>query len=1022
MILGPPELSCRSTAWGLRPSAFRPKTLAIAIGRANLLAPHLLRYETDRVEGEVVTSNSNAGRMTEQSSPNEQPVRGALARARAVVQRRLFGDSNRPMKIGRYLVLDTLGRGAMGEVLSGYDPVLGREVAIKLVSPRSEPDAETLGARLGREARAMAKLSHPNVCQVYEVLEHDDRPAIVMEYIAGRTLDRWVQQTPRSVDDIRSMFASLAAGLAAAHRVGLVHRDFKPANVLVTTDGDHAKIVDFGLAKSVLQIEPSMLTPDPISGTGADGLSTETGTVMGTPAYMAPEQHRGVACDTRADQFAFCVTLYEALYGPRPFHGGSIREIASAKFEPLQAPQRRSSIPRWLFDVVRRGLAVNPEDRWPSMDALSSALASDPRERRRRVAGWGAAATLVGAGVAGAMWPVDTRCSGAADHLAGVWDEPRRRQVEDALFGLGRSYATDVWHRTREHLDAYRSDWILAHTRACESTAMGGRSEALLDLEMACLRRAKQDLRATVDTLSDADLEMLENVHVLTAGLPPLARCRDLEILQDDAESPLAHEVDTVREIRAEVADARARNDAGRYDQALDAVERARRLAATIEYEPVEIEIALQQGYALARIGKHTAAEAANNEALRLAAMGGRREAMREALRQLMFSSGVLTRHFEEALQYARLVRGLTGDDAHEQAMLATDLGAVFHTRGKFEEAEAQERRALALWDRSSHSTLRDIAVSHRNLGRSLHAQGRFDDALVHLRSALELWIRALGPRHPLIAVVRTDLAQTLRGVDRDATAESELRTALSIQEESLDPQNPDLARTRDSLGRTLHSLGHHDAAEAQLLLALDVRTQVWGTSHLDVADTHQALAYVNDSRGRVDRALWHSRQALEVAARALSAYHPDLAGFHSGLASFLFHLEDYAGAEKHERAALRIQQRTLRRDHVSLAQTRYALAATLMKLDRPELALPLAEQSWERWQRDDIALRNRARVAFVLAQALWQVDPPLRDRARARRLAEQASRAAREAGDAHAALAAQIRQWLEIRPRHAQR
>jgi serine/threonine protein kinase len=229
----------------------------------------------------------------------------------------------RGTQVGRYVLLDAVGSGGMGVVYAAYDPELDRKVAIKLLrfdrlgSEAGERDR----LRLQREAQAIARLSHPNVVHVYDVGTFGDQVFVAMEFVAGRTLRQWAEEEPRPWREVVDRFALAGRGLAAAHAAGLIHRDFKPDNVLLGDDG-RVRVVDFGLARPAGQQPAPEGERTPSGGTLAHPL-TEWGVVVGTPAYMAPEQLRGEASDERSDQLSFCVSLYETLYGERPFPGGS---------------------------------------------------------------------------------------------------------------------------------------------------------------------------------------------------------------------------------------------------------------------------------------------------------------------------------------------------------------------------------------------------------------------------------------------------------------------------------------------------------------------------------------------------------------------------------------------------------------------------------------------------------------------------------------------------------------------------
>jgi predicted Ser/Thr protein kinase len=275
--------------------------------------------------------------------------------------------------VERFTVLGLVGRGGMGEVYAAYDPTLDRRVALKMMhggAGSHEPHGQ---ACMLREARAIAQLSHPNVVVVYEVGTFRGRVFLAMEFVEGRTLAEWFAEKERSWREIVGVFLEAARGLSAAHRAGFVHRDFKPQNVMVSDDG-RVRVMDFGLARRVddLVAEDSSTLRDPrIAPTSEDEL-TETREQLGTPLYMAPEQFAAARVDARTDQFSFCVALYWALYGVHPFGAGqSTRKM----------PRRSTNPPAWLSAVVRRGLRVAPESRWPTMDQLAAAMSCEPPRR-----------------------------------------------------------------------------------------------------------------------------------------------------------------------------------------------------------------------------------------------------------------------------------------------------------------------------------------------------------------------------------------------------------------------------------------------------------------------------------------------------------------------------------------------------------------------------------------------------------------------------------------------------------------
>lgn len=325
--------------------------------------------------------------------PSEQGMRNRLVSS-------LFGAPAAPVKVSRYTVLDELGSGGLGVVYAAYDPKLDRRVALKLINPaRVSPDN---AQRMLREAQAMAQLTHPNVAAVYDTGPHENGTFIAMELVEGVTLSRWTLDENPPWKETRDVLVAAGLGLAAAHQRGLIHRDFKPANVLVDHTG-RPRVLDFGLACSVEEVGQNVSATDMSQSLLGDAL-TKTGVILGTPQYMAPEQFSGRA-DARSDQWAFCVTVWESLYRQRPFEAEdvpSMQRLVTAG--ELGAVPSASSVPGWVERVLRRGLSVAPEQRFADMESLLSALQQDKRSRRLQRLGLLAAVVLSAALTGMGMW------------------------------------------------------------------------------------------------------------------------------------------------------------------------------------------------------------------------------------------------------------------------------------------------------------------------------------------------------------------------------------------------------------------------------------------------------------------------------------------------------------------------------------------------------------------------------------------------------------------------------------------
>ncbi|MDC0716542.1 serine/threonine-protein kinase [Nannocystis bainbridge] len=412
---------------------------------------------------------------------------------------RLFQRPAEPVQLGRYRLLGRLGQGGMSVVFRAHDPQLRREVAVKLLhAPRGQPDPEQL-ARLRREAQALGRLSHPNVVQVFEIGEAEGQSFVVMELVRGTTLREWLAERPRTPAETVAMVSQAGRGLAAAHAAGIIHRDFKPENVLVGADG-RARVVDFGLARA----NPG--APADTATGSLDAPLTKSGTVLGTPAFMAPEQLRDPGrADARADQFSFCVMAWEALHGERPFE--DLAAVAAGRMRP---PPPGTPVPAALREALARGLRTDPAERWPTMDALLAALAAaDGRRaaggRRRWLLAAGALALVTGALLGGRAWSAH-REARAAEELAAALEQRlagllAAGQVERAGHVLAEASEAQAarawasWARLIEQTPGQPAREAWAHAYVFARADAQARETALLGLARATLARREDGRR-----------------------------------------------------------------------------------------------------------------------------------------------------------------------------------------------------------------------------------------------------------------------------------------------------------------------------------------------------------------------------------------------------------------------------------------------------------------------------------------------------------------------------------------------
>ncbi len=685
--------------------------------------------------------------------------------------------------VGRYRVLEVLGAGGMGVVYGAFDPELQRKVALKLVRAEFAGLDVELRARLVREAQAMARIRHPNVITVFDVGTYADRLFVAMEVIDGWTLTTWQAARTRSVAEILRVFSAAGAGLAAAHAVGLVHRDFKPDNILLSGDG-HVCVTDFGLVRPVAlpdeEEEPS--SPDAVGDLiMVGGELTRAGAVVGTPAYMAPEQMRGAPPDGRADQFSFCVALFEALYGVRPFPGKSLAELERAILDGQRLRARRNGVPLSVRRALARGLRFAPAARFDSMDALLRAL-QPPRHAAR--AGWAAAlvaAAAVGGVAASAHWRGErTRmCQGAAAKLAGVWDGPRRAAVTAAL-GADGARGRDRVARVIAALDDYTGRWVRAYTDACEATHVRGeQSEALLDLRMQCLEERRSQTEELTHILA-SDRDLGDKAPQAVQSLPPLAACADAASLERPRPAPknAQGQLATPRRLAARAgAELSALKCADARQHAADAARQARALDANALAASSTLLLARAQRC----LGELTAARATLIDGAVLAARAQDELQLTHIAAQAV-QLAAQQAAFGDAEHWAALAddaAARTDRDPRAESDRLYALAILEWRRGHLDAAVALHRRAEPFYDRIEGGEYERL-VNLGQLASALGNMGRFDEARSLQQQIHDGMARLLGPDHYVTLTVGENLAM-------DAWEEGDLPAAIAGERRFLD-------------------------------------------------------------------------------------------------------------------------------------------------------------------------------------------------------------------------------------------
>jgi len=439
----------------------------------------------------------------------------------------LSGDFKRGGTIGRFEVTDLLGRGGMGVVLAARDPALDRTVAIKLVPALWGHNREEDRARFVREAQTMAQLSHPNVVTVYEVGEQDGKPFIAMEFVEGSTLRAWQQLRPRTWREVLAIYRDAGRGLAALHAADLIHRDFKPDNVLLGADL-RPRVSDFGLATELGEALTESTAEVVDTGRGL----TVHGKIVGTPPYMASEQWLGEPATPLTDQFAFCVSLWEALFGERPFAGQTPTELqAQICAGRRTAPRDTRGTPRWLLQALERGMAPTPAMRWPAMDELLAHLARGARRRW-----WPVVALAGGVLAAGGTTLAFAMSGGQADDCGpraaaalDAWGPGGREGFAERLRAIDAANAPARLVTVDRFVGPLVADWQRLFADACHSEPRA--NDALAEQRSACLEARLADLRGLLAQIRDA-----KDGAALDRSIPALSAldvrgCADAKVL-----------------------------------------------------------------------------------------------------------------------------------------------------------------------------------------------------------------------------------------------------------------------------------------------------------------------------------------------------------------------------------------------------------------------------------------------------------------------------------------------------------
>lgn len=755
-----------------------------------------------------------------------------------------------PELLGRYRVVGLLGRGGMGRVYRALDETLGREVALKLLpTERLRPDRIVA---LRREARAMARLQHDHVVQVFSIESHAGRDFIAMELVEGSHLGRWLGNGERTADAILDAFLQAGEGLDAAHEAGVIHRDFKPSNVLV---GEHGriKVGDFGLARTWMS-SPVPETVSQTSGMPArNDEMTFTGSAVGTPTYMPPEQHRGETADELSDQYAFCVALWYALANRSPFAeaNGSEALLAAKEAGPPSLPSR-VQVSRAVAAAIERGMEPRPSNRWPSMRALTQAITRG-RSRRRWVPWAAALAVAVAVPLALDARADSTEATCVPDDAAAQWT--RMRPDVDAALRAAAGGRSSMPARAMERLDAYASAWTQARTDACAA----GASEDGETRERCVINRGREFIALAQAHREPAGLDP-------NRVLPALAKLSSVDSCNTEDPAPV--------EAHPGVMMVAAMHRAGRYEGAQKEVEAllrdpslpaeahadAQRLLGELQHKAGDSQTALEsltQAYFDA-------------ESMRLYDV-----AFSAAIRIAFIHAEVFRRfdHAQRWLDQARAMIQRAGEPIALRAAFETARGTLADGEGRYDDAEQAFSEAIELHSQASDDPLA-VAAPLNNRASARAARGDYDGAIEDCKLAAALFEAGLGEEHPNVIIALSNLTANLHQAARYAevlevcdTLDARVRAVHSGPHEAL-------AGSLNQRGLALKRLGRLDEAERAFVQSIEVREE------LGEQGPHAALAWVNLGsffleRGQVDDAEPWLVKGRETLERTLGAQHP---------------------------------------------------------------------------------------------------------------------------------------------------
>lgn len=858
------------------------------------------------------------------------------------------GDS-----LGRLEVGEILGQGAFGVVVAAFDPDLKRKLAIKLLKPevfesKSGRDAHK---RLLREAWAMAKISHVNVVTVHDIGTVDGQVYITMEFVEGGNLSQWLRKAVRSQEEIMRVFVQAGRGLAAAHREGLVHRDFKPDNVLVNKDGD-VRVADFGLVSISEKRGEALASGDfklTRSQSGELDL-TRAGAMMGTALYMSPEQHLGDEVTAASDQFSYCVALYAALYRRGPFTCRNYKELRKAVISgEVLAPPKNTSVPKWIHAVILRGLSVEVKDRYGSMPELIEALCNDPSQRRsRRLKMVGAG--IVGLGLVAMLFWSQTRekevCKNSAAGLEHVWDAVSKERLAAAFAGERAS----EFPRFEQSINQYTSKWVSVRTEVCEAThVLGEQSDSLLDRRMVCLDQRLSYLASVLAQLQvGVSAETLDKAVKLSISLPDAEDCTARPEREPRVSLPQDEDLRaSVLAANRVVDEAEAHYDLGSQKRAIEILEAL--LGEPLDYPPTLAKATSVLGKSQVDLGDLEAGEKHIRESIEHGTRAGDDTLVASSWLALMHLDGIEREDYRRGYDHGKMaglamVRGQAGPLA--LAMLKRSRASLLLFEGKSKEALKILESILPLVEAEGNEAER--STLRTSLADAEAAEGDYEAALAHYKLALAHVESALGPEHPDNIYILNNMAVSLKR-NRDAKGAREaLQRSLAITERSFGPSVRSVVTILNNLGNIYRRDGDLEAAKTTLKRAIAVGEATMEEGHPTVTKSMMNLAIVFASEKNYAGASEAFGKVLKRSQVRFKDDHPDTAMALNNLGESLFLEEKFAESLVYALQALEMKVRIYGDNHPKIASTVVSLGSIYQSLGKLDEAKTHFEKALE--------------------------------------------------------------------------